>query len=154
MRRGEKYPETDVFHFHNENPKGKYTTDCVIRAIALATGVTYNQVTRDLARMQCETGYDMSEPRTYGKYLERMGWVKHNQPRKDDGTKYTGADFCVWLSVNKRKDYGNIVANIGGHHVAAIVPTCAGDGINDRFKVCDTWDSTGGCIGNYWVKGG
>lgn len=31
-------PETSTFHFHNENPKGRRTGDCVIRAIARATG--------------------------------------------------------------------------------------------------------------------
>ena len=35
------------------------------------------------------------------------------------------------------------IAHIGGHHIIAIV---------DK-KVNDTWDSTDGCIGNYWTKG-
>lgn len=151
MKREQKYKDTATFHFHNENPKGKFTTDCVIRAIALATGYQYNRVVMELAELQCKTGLDAREPRLYGKYLEDIGWVKHKQPRHDDGTKFTGREFCTWLSVNQRKEYGNIIAHIGGHHLVAISPTCCGDGINDRFKVCDTWDSTDGCIGNYWV---
>ena len=30
--------ETATFHFHNENPKGRRTGDCVIRAIGKASG--------------------------------------------------------------------------------------------------------------------
>ena len=36
----------------------------------------------------------------------------------------------------------NYIAMIGGHHIVAIV----------KAKVCDIWDSTDGCIGNYWTK--
>ena len=35
-----------------------------------------------------------------------------------------------------------MVINIGGHHMACII-----DG-----KVWDTWNSTEGCVGNYWIK--
>lgn len=152
MKRQEKYKDTDVFHFHNQNPKGKYTTDCVVRAISLATGIPYNQVVMDLAELQCKTGLDDAEHRLFGKYLKSKGWIQHKQPRKEDDTKVTGREFCTWLSVNKRKDFGGIVAHIGGHHIVAIMPTCEGEGINDRFKVCDTWNSTSGCIGQYWCK--
>ena len=37
---------------------------------------------------------------------------------------------------------GTCVANIGGNHTVCI----------KNGKVHDTWDSTDGCIGNYWVK--
>lgn len=153
MRRQDKYPDTDTFHFHNENPKGKFTTDCVIRAIATATGIPYKTVLMEMAEQQIKTGLDMSETKAIAKYLQSKGWVKNPQPRYDDNTKYTGRDFCRWLSVNKRKNFGNVICNIGGHHIVAIVPSCAGDGINDRFKVYDTWNSTSGCVGNYWTKG-
>ena len=77
------------------------------------------------------------------------------QPRKRDGTKFTGKEFCEYLQryLDDPGVYGvmddegieisrNIVANIGGNHVVAIK-----DG-----KVWDIWNSTRGCIGNYWVK--
>ena len=37
MRRQDKYPDTEVFHYFNANPKNRITTDCVVRAICLAT---------------------------------------------------------------------------------------------------------------------
>lgn len=145
MKRQEKYKDTQTFHFHNQNPKGKYTADCVKRAISHATGVPYNDVVRELAEWQCRTGLDAGEKRLHTKYLESLGWTIHSQPRKDDGTKLTGVDFCKWL--NKTHCASNVIANIGGHHIVAIVP------VDGKFKVCDTWNSTKGCIGNYWTKG-
>ena len=136
--RQEKYPETKTFHYYNANPKNRITGDCRIRAIAVACEVPYNQVVMDLARIQCETGYDQTANQGISILMKEYGWVKHPQPRKADNTKYTGKEFCKLLA-DKNKRY---MANIGGHHVVAIV---------DK-KVNDIWDSTDGCIGNYWIK--
>lgn len=152
MSRADKYKDTKTFHYHNANPKSKITSDCVIRAISTALEIDYNTVVRELAELQIKTGYDDGDAKCYGKYLESKGWYKHKQPRSVDGGKLTGHSFCNYISCNKRKDYGNILCHIGGHHIVAIIPTCSGDGYNDRFKVCDIWDSTGKCIGNYWTK--
>jgi hypothetical protein len=138
MKRQDKYPETSTFHYHNANPKNRITTDCVIRAISTATKIPYTQVVMEMAEMQCKTGYDDGDAKLYDKYLQSKGWVKHKQPRKLDNTKYTGEEFC-----KKARRYENYIANIGGHHVVAIV----------NAKVWDIWDSTDGCIGNYWTKG-
>lgn len=138
MRRQDKYPDTHVFHFHNSNPKNRFTTDCVIRAICTALEIPYNQVVMEMAKLQCETGYDDGDNKLFGMYLEQKGWVKQKQPRKDDNTKYTGEEFCIFIAREKRR----YVANVGGNHTVAIV----------NKKVYDTWDSTEGCVGNYWIK--
>ena len=62
------------------------------------------------------------------------------QPKKASGTKYTGKEFCEKLQ--REGNSKNIVANLGGYHVVAIVDN----------KVNDIWDSTSKCIGNYWIK--
>ena len=134
--RQQKYPDTKSFHFYNANPKGKYTTDCVIRALCTAMDKSWDEVLTDLCTYAIKYKYMIDEPKCYGKYLEDNGWVKHKQPRKDDNTKYTGEEFV------KYKTKGKYVAHIGGHHIVAIK-----DG-----RVYDTWDSTDGCIGNYWAK--
>jgi hypothetical protein len=145
MTRQEKYPETSTFHYHNQNPHGRITTDCVTRAISTATEIPYNQVVTELAEMQCKTGYDSADAKLYDRYLASKGWIKHKQPRKPDGTKYTGKEWCLqmqedydWVVGNAK----NMIAHIGGHHAVAII-----DG-----KVWDIWDSTGGSIGNYWTE--
>ena len=138
MTRQDKYPETRTFHYYNANPKNRITTDCVIRAVATALDQDYNMTVIELAEMQCDIGYDDGDVKLYDKYLQSKGWVRHKQPRKANGKKYTGKEFCLKLA---KKDV-RYVANIGGHHIVAIV-----DG-----KVNDIWDSTEGCIGNYWTK--
>ena len=126
---------TNYFEYYNANPKNKKTTDCVIRAICTALDQSYDQTVVDLAAMQINTGYDMSDVKCFGKYLESKGWTKHKQPRKTENTKYTGREFVKIFN-------GICVANIGGNHTV-----CIKDG-----KVLDIWDSTDGCIGNYWAK--
>ena len=153
MKRQDKYPETDTFLYYNANPKNRITGDCWLRAISTGLEEDYNEVLMEMVQVHIDTGYEMSCDKAVDRYLESKGWVKHKQPRKDDNTKYTGSEWCKWLSVNFPKgETGNIICNIGGHHMVAIKPTNHGDGINSRYKVLDIWDSTYRCIGNYWTK--
>lgn len=135
MKRQDKYPDTATFHYYNANPHNRITTDCVIRAISTATEIPYNQVVMEMAELQCKTGFDPSENTLINKYLESKGWFKMKQPRKSDNTKYTGREWCKMFK-------GTCIANIGGHHIVAII----------NGRVYDTWNSTDGCIGNYWMK--
>lgn len=127
---------TEALRYFNANPRNKHTTDCVVRAICTALEQDYETTVRELTELYLKTGYDASEKRCYGKYLELKGWKKQPQPRKANNTKYTGEEFCKIF-------HGTCVAHIGGHHLVCI---------KDK-KVLDIWDSTEGCIGNYWVKG-
>lgn len=140
--RSQKYPDTSTFHFYNANPRNRITGDCAYRAIATATGIDYNEVVMALAKVHCDTGYEPTEGKGLEAYMTSIGWVKHSQPRKPDGTKYTGKEFCKMIQ--KYHWTGSFLCNIGGHHMVAII-----DG-----KVNDIWDSTDGCIGNYWTKDG
>ena len=134
--REQKYPDTDTFHFYNANPKGKYTCDCVARAVATALDKPWEEVLTEMAVMACKTGYAINSKQNMDRYLQAQGFTRQKQPRKPDNTKYTGEEFCSIFD-------GMCVANIGGNHVVCI----------KNGKVNDTWDSTGGCIGNYWTKG-
>lgn len=138
MTRQQKYPETSTFHYHNENPHNRITGDCTYRAIARATGIPYNKVVKDGAELHIKTGFPVDDSKGMEKMMELYGWVKHPQPRKANGNKYTGREFCEQIASKKLR----YLARIGGHHVIAIV-----DG-----KVNDIWDSTDGCIGNYWTE--
>lgn len=138
MDRRKKYPDTDTFHYFNANPKNRITGDCSFRAISTALMQDYNKTVMEMAELMCKTGYALNDAKGEETYLASKGWIKHPQPRKADGTKYTGDEFCMMLA-DKSTRY---VAHIGGHHIVAIV-----DG-----KVYDTWDSTEGCIGNYWTE--
>lgn len=148
MTRQQKYPETSTFRFHNANPRNRITTDCVIRAISTATNIPYNQVVMELAALQCKTGYDDGDAKLYDQYLRSKGWVKRPQPRKPDGTKFTGKEFCLEASKRIELFDRNIVANIGGGHVVCIKSNTFYEG----HKIYDIWDSSDGCIGNYWIQ--
>ena len=126
---------TATFTYYNANPKGKKTTDCVIRAICTALNQDYNKTAKELLEFWLKTGYNMSDVKCYGKYLESKGWKKQKQPRKPDNTKYIGKEFVKQIE-------GTCIAHIGGHHVVCI----------KEGKVLDIWDSTDGCVGNYWIK--
>ena len=140
MKREQKYPNTDTFTFYNANPKNKFTGDCVIRALCTAMEKSYETVYRELLESALKTGYSIASTENFSRYLKANGWEKQPQPRKGDNTKYTGKEFCDMLQTYNKNN--RLVANIGGHHVVAII----------KGKVHDTWNSTNGCIGNYWVK--
>lgn len=149
MNRRQKYPNTTTFRFYNANPKGRITGDCRIRAICTATNTDYNKVVMDLARIQCETGYDQCTNQGIDILMKEYGWLKMKQPRKANGKKYTGEEFCKMLN-KEQCNYEGIVANLGGYHTVAIMPTHLDT--NENWKVFDIWNSTDECIGNYWIK--
>ena len=142
MTRQQKYPDTSTFHNYNANPKNKIGGDCVIRAISTALGQSWEQTVRELTEVGIKYGYVLNDKHTYSKYLEAKGWRKMPQPKKDNGTKYTGEEFCREVKEYTFNYPDRIIAHIGGHHIVAII----------HGKVWDTWNSTDGCIGNYWVK--
>ena len=136
MTREEKYPNTNTFKFFNNNPKNKITSDCVIRAIALAEDKAWQTVLQELADLSIKTGLMINDVKLFEKYLEENNWKKNKQMKKVNNTKYSGNEFCKMFATQ------TIIANIGTHHT-----TCIKNG-----KVHDIWDCTSGAIGNYWTK--
>ena len=141
--------DTHYFKYYNANPKNKHTTDCVIRAICTALNQNYETTLQELVKMQLKTGYDISDVKCFGKYLELKGWTKQKQPRKPDNKKYTGDEFCSRLNCDILAVGKSVIANIGGHHIVCIKET---EGLHGSFKIFDIWGSANGCIGNYWIR--
>lgn len=151
-KRQRKYPDTDYFHFHNANLKGKMTSDCVVRAVTMVLNQPYEQTLREMAEMTIKTGYMLNENKGIEAYMKSKGWTKCKQPKKYDGTKYTGKEFCRTLMhptyseelqlTDKSFEINRILANIGGHHTVAIM----------SGQIWDTWNSADGSIGIVWVK--
>lgn len=119
----------------NANPKNKKTTDCVIRAISVATKKDYNEVLDELIKISKKTGYHITDKKCWEKYLELLGFAKMKQPKKADNTKYTIGEID--------KVIGNETALISCVHHLTIVK-CK--------TLYDTWDCRKKSIGNYWVK--
>lgn len=137
MKRQEKYPETSTFHYYNANPKGRITGDCTFRAIATALDKPWTEVVMEMAELSCRTGYAINDRKGIERYLKEQGWEKQKQPLKADGRCYRLKEFCEMMDSNQK-----YIVNAGSHHIVAVV-----DG-----KVNDIWNSTGECVGNYWVQ--
>ena len=130
-KRARKYPDTDYFHFYNANLKGKITEDCVVRAITTVLNQPYEQTIRELAEITLKTGYMLNGNKGIDRYMQSKGWIKCKQPRKEDGTKYTGKEFCRTLMhpiyseelrlTDVDFEVNRILANIGGQHTIAIM---------------------------------
>ena len=146
-----KRPENNTyFAYDNPNPKGKKTSDCVIRAIAIAECKSWGEIFTALCEIAQRTGYMVNDRKCYEKYLTAQGYVKCKQPRKPDGKKYTGQEFCDYIfDLEQRGEITTpvVIAHIGSHHITAFVH-------DDVMQVrChDTWNPTLYCVGNYWFK--
>lgn len=134
---------SEHFEFYNANPKGKKTDDCVVRAIAVANGKTWDEVFNALCEIAKKYKVMPNDEKCYGKYLKSLGWIKVSQPRKEDNKKYTAAELCEQLTAYKHT--APRIVNVGCGHVACMKP------IDGRFKVVDTWDCTSYCVGQGWV---
>ena len=142
MKREQKYPDTKTFHYFNANPKNRVTGDCTFRAVCTALGQSWEQTVMEMAEFSCKTGYAINDKKGIERYLESKGWKKRSQPRKANGGKYTGEEWCDYIRKNPEWYSKKIIADIGGHHIVAIVD----------YKIWDTWDSSQKCIGNWWQK--
>lgn len=153
MGRKDKYPETESFIYHNQNPKHRITGDCCFRAMSCGLNQDYNETVMEMAKTMCKTGYALNDTKGECAYMKEKGWCQHKQLKHDNGTKYTGKQFASWLSYNfPNGEIGNVICHIGGHHIVCFKPTYHGDGVNCRYKCHDIWDSTDGTIGIWWTK--
>lgn len=107
----------------NPNPNGVYVEDCVVRAISIATGKSWNDIYIEL----CLQGFIMknmpSVNKVWGTYLTSLGFVRENLPSNCPDC-YTIRDFS-------REYREGIYILATGSHVVAVV-----DG-----NYCDAWDS-------------
>lgn len=112
-----------MYVFSNPNPKKLLTGDCVVRAIALATGKSWGEVYVDVC-LQGFAGCEMPSDNTiWHTYLMENGYKRHIIPDTCPNC-YTIGDFCYDNPI------GIFILATGTHVVAVI------DG--DYF---DTWDS-------------
>ena len=112
-----------MFVQFNPNPKRKLVGDCVIRAIAKATGKSWEDVYMDVV-LQGFTMKDMpSSNDVWGTYLHQNGFTRHIIPDTCPSC-YTVIDFCM--------DNPNMIGILAtGTHVIAV----------ENGNYFDTWDS-------------
>jgi hypothetical protein len=133
----------------NENPKKKRTPDCVIRALKTALNLDAKTIIYELTDIYIKDGWFINDPKCYDKYLKSKGYIKQPQPKYEDGTKYNANEFCKLLN-STESIHGTVLAHVGTHHIVAFVNHGTDD--NKDYYLHDSWDSSTGRVGNYWIK--
>ena len=124
-----------AFVYHNENPENIQTEDCVIRALALFFGDSWENIYTDLS-MQGFFMHSMpSSNNVWGHYLRQNGFNRINLPDTCPHC-YTIKDFA------RDHPYGTYLVGTGKHVVTIV------DG-----NYYDTWDSGNEIPIYYWEKG-
>lgn len=123
------------YAYFNENPAGKSTGDCTIRALSKALGQTWDETYVGL----CLEGFYQKDwgnaDAVWGPYLYWHGFRRHLIP--DDGLgAYTVENFA--------NDHPNgvYVLSMPGKHVVTVV----------NGEYWDSWDSGDECPAYYWTK--
>ena len=137
--RDNRLKSTEFYEYTNPNPFNRIGGDCVIRAICLATGQSWEQTVKELTELGLKKGYICNDQKLYPIYLKEKGFVEMNEPRDVCNRKLSVKDFIIQREGMTIKP---IVANVGSHHVAAIV----------NNKVRDIWNSSTQTMHKYWVK--
>lgn len=122
----------------NVNPKNKRTGDCVVRALTVATSISYEQVVKELVGIWLKTGFPYNDKRNYEVFLKNHNFEKMKQPRKKNGTKYLVGEINELVSKNDI-----VVISMARHLVCKTA-----EGIIDIF------DPRQKTIGNYYIKQG
>jgi hypothetical protein len=121
-----------MFKEYNAHPKGLITTDCVVRAIATATGSDYMETRRELNRRKRELGYtsykDTKFLYDYFKGYPRLIF----KPVKGE-PRIKGSDFT------ELHPKGSYILKMAGHITACV------DGI-----ILDTWDCSYRSVYTAW----
>lgn len=123
------------YKYFNANPRGKKTTDCVIRAISVATGKGYFQVLDELIAMTKKTGWTFNERRLEQKYLEANEFIKMKQPKDASGHRYLLRDL------DKVTKSETVIVAVNGHMTVVKEGCCI-----------DIWDCRRRCITGYYIK--
>ena len=123
-----------AYVFFNNNPMRKNTGDCVVRAISIITGMSWDDTVDELVDVVHDIGELISDNTTWGEYLRRVGYKRHVIPDTCPMC-YTVRDFC--------EDHPRGVYVLAtGTHVVAVV-----DG-----NYIDAWDSGAEQPIYYWRK--
>lgn len=122
----------ETYKFCNPHPKGKLVRDCVKRAICLAEGRDYQEVSKDLNRLKHEIGADkFNSNNNWKTYLERRKYKMISFPAEAGVKRMNGRRFA------ESHPKGSYILRMAGH-----LSSCV-DGV-----ILDTWDCRDKCVYN------
>lgn len=121
-----------VFEYSNPHPKGLHTTDCVVRAVALAFDKDYLEVRRELNKSKHELGFgSYKETKFIYEYLKAYDRIILKVPKKIPRVKVD--DFAEFFKE------GTYIVKLA-KHIACI----------KYGKLLDTWDSSYRSVYTAW----
>ena len=121
------------YQFFNINPDKNKIGDCVIRAVAKATGKEWEEVYKDLCAIGLEQHRMPNDKEVYTAYLTKMGWKKMPMPR--NGRKR------MTIKQFSQEQKGVYIISIARHLT-----------VIDNGTLYDIWNCENRCMGNYWEK--
>ena len=125
-----------MYRHYNPNPSiERASDDCTVRAIAKATGQSWEHVYFELCLTGMMLGAMPNANAVWGDYLKSIGYRRDIIPQ-DCPSDYTVRDFCA------DHPRGTYILAISGH----VVCVCDGD-------YYDTFDSGSAIPLYYWYKG-
>lgn len=142
MNKQQRMINTEYYEYTNVNPKNKLGGDCVVRAIALATGQTWEQTVRELTELGIKHGFVLNDNHVWIKYLESKGFVKANEPRDIRNRKMSVREWMKAEQIYKGNQKTVVVAITQGHHV-----TCIKSG-----RIRDIWNTENMTMHRFWYK--
>lgn len=105
--------EADMWIQCNPNPVGRQADDCVVRAIAIATGQSWRETYRDLCRIGEREGDLPNSNMVWGLYLKDKGAEQFLLPES--------CPRCITVrAFADRYPWGTYVIGTGSHAVAVI----------------------------------
>lgn len=123
-----------AYQYFNNNPSGKMTGDCVVRAVSLATDENWQKTYIGLALQGFLMSEMMNADIVWGAYLRNNGFIRRAIPNTCSDC-YTIGDFAA------DHPQGIYVLGTGSHAVTVIQGT-----------ILDAWDSSNECPIFYYSR--
>lgn len=108
----------------NNNPTGRKTGDCAVRAISVALGISWDDAHYMLSELSRAMGETLAADDVWGAVLRQHGFYRSTIPNSCPDC-YTAADFA------QDHPHGTFVLGFGGHCATVI------DGV-----ILDAWNSS------------
>lgn len=86
---------------YNANPRGRKTTDCVIRAMSTSLNNTWEDTYRSLVDYSIKQSLMCNEKRALMGYLKAKGYEMQKMPNHKNNTRYTVAEFVDTIAETK-----------------------------------------------------
>jgi len=140
--KGDRIPAShEFFEYRQENPLNRNIGDCVLRAIASANEISWNEVLDRLSRYRLVT---VNHVYAIENLLHHLGYVSF-----ETDPAVTGAEFCR-IATRYYRNGERLILDLGNAHMAAMLPYRTENG-GIQYRVTDTFDSSSKIVTKYWV---